>query len=98
MTFRSEENPGSGPGASIIFLSEPEGLVVEEQPKRWVSKTGDYVLVSNPYFEKDMQRTKLAGDFVGSFLTQRKSVPTNPFEESHHALSIASASVGLVGY
>jgi hypothetical protein len=57
-----------------------------------------YVLVWNPGFDNDIQRTRLAGDFVGSFLMQRKSVPTNPFEESHHALSIASASVGLVGY
>jgi hypothetical protein len=55
------------------------------------------VIVWNPCFDKDIQRTRLAGDFVGSFLVQRKSAPTNPLEESHHALSIASASVGLVG-
>ena len=25
----------------FMFLNEPEGIAAEEQPKRWISKTGD---------------------------------------------------------
>jgi hypothetical protein len=27
--------------AGIIFLNEAEGIAAEEQPRRWVSKTGE---------------------------------------------------------
>ena len=62
-----------------MFLNEPEGVAAEEQPKQWISKSGDVYRSGIHVLRKDIQRTRLAGDFVGSFLMQRKVSPNQPF-------------------
>jgi hypothetical protein len=62
-----------------MFLNEPEGVAAEEQPKQWISKSGDVYCSGIHVLRKDIQRTRLAGDFVGSFLMQRKVSPNQPF-------------------